>query len=171
MLRCGMPISLTRVDDGLGVLVEADGFLADAELGECFDRHFDEDVAEFARYRYWLGDYTQVTGTNVTPERLRLIGAGYCRQAEGRKTGFVAVAVSAPLHFGFARIVQGWTGAPFEWFITYSLDEAKAWLAERVRAEYGTDIRLESEAAPPLSELADGGPRRGGAAGGERIAD
>lgn len=142
-----LPIELRTLDGGRGVSIRGGGTLTDAEFVSAHQSILSLDETTFRSRRYWLGDYSDVSELGVALGSVRDFGQALCLRGKGTLTSLIAVAVGDQLEFGLARVIQSWSGPSFEWFVTYSLDEAKAWLKTRVMQEFGFEPRFEED--PP----------------------
>jgi hypothetical protein len=124
-----MPVSIMITDEGLGVLLTAEGKLSFQEVLTANENFFKYHAEEFLRCRYWFADYSQVEYTDVDFTQIRHLAAMHISVSKLNPHLIVAVYSSADFIFGMARMWEsfaaetGWTTQVFR-----SAEEAKNWL-------------------------------------------
>ena len=133
-----MPIKISDLDGGLGNLILGSGVIDDKEYLKAFREHLMQDAAKFRRYRYSLGDWTQVTQVNVTNDAIHQI-ADLCKKVSSvNPDAVVAVAAKSDVVFGLSRMSQllmdetGWEHKVFR-----NREDAEEWIKAKVREKHG----------------------------------
>lgn len=128
-----MPVSITIADDGLGVVLIAEGKLSFEDVLQANEDFFKRHAWEFPNCRYWFADYSQVEETDVDFTQIRKLASMHVEVSKQNSQLVVAVLSSANFIFGMARMWEsfaaetGWATQVFR-----SADEAKAWIRASV---------------------------------------
>ena len=127
-----MPYTISRLDNGLGVLHFWSGTITNEEYVSAITAHFDEPQEQFGALYYSLVDLTNVevvdVPTETVKEAARLGKANFHRNPRV----IIGFAATADLLFGLSRLWQGIVG-----------DETWAMKAFRTRGEAEDWIRAE----------------------------
>jgi hypothetical protein len=128
-----MPVSITIIDGGLGVLLVAEGSLTFREVLDANENFFKQHAEEFIRCRYWFADYSRVEQSDVDFTQIRQLAALHVNVSKLNPQLIVAVHSTADFIFGMARMWEsfaaetGWKTQVFR-----SAEEANAWVQAHI---------------------------------------
>ena len=132
-----MPLEISFLDNGAGVLIVGTGMMSGQELLEAKTALF-ADQDRTRRYRYGLIDYAGVTDLEMTSRELELVAAKD-RQAAVIAPGVcVAIIANKDVVYGLARMWEAYMhNAGWETHVFRSRESAEAWIRERVVKHFG----------------------------------
>jgi len=141
--RTAIPIGITYLDDGAGVVFTGSGVVTGAEIRAANAEIFSRDLA--ARpYQYCLFDANGLTGMNVSADGVRAIAGQDISAARQMPVVVVAIYANSDLSFGLARMWEslvaqsGWTTGVFR-----DRAAAVAWLKKEVADRFERSIAVD----------------------------
>ncbi len=140
-----MPIEITDMDHGKGVLIRASGFVTDDEYKRSHVEHLSQDVEKLRKYLWSFSDWTEATGTNVTTGTLQSI-VRMCLDSQLQDVNpVVAIAGRDDLIYGMGRMFES-LAASTSWKVGvfHQRDEAENWIKETVQAIRGFEAKRDS---------------------------
>lgn len=138
-----MPLTVTYLDDGRGIVASAEGHLTGAELldvqsGVNLIDHSTRPVL------YTFFDFNNVERVDIsTPELQRSAEVAICAHAAGAKRRIVAILAGRDFPFALARMWLVFIEAT-DWDAMVFRDRsvAVAWVRSRVAERFGVEIAL-----------------------------
>ena len=135
-----MPFEIRDLDEGRGNLIIGSGTVTSEEYLTTHKAHLAQAEDKFRKYRYSLADYTAVTKVKVFSKDVRLIGELSKHAAAVNPDAIVAVVADQDVIYGLSRMWQiSSDGTQWEIRVFKSTDDAKEWIAERVKERFGID--------------------------------
>ena len=138
-----MPLTLTYLDEGHGVVYTASGRITGAEI---IDAQAAVESRDRAAQTIWysLFDFDDITGLEISTDNLRKVADRSIAAANHGAKGRV-VGIYAKNNFAYA-ISRMWMvyveQASWETAVFRERSEAVAWIRERVRTKFGVAITL-----------------------------
>ncbi len=135
-----MPIHQRFVNNGLGVVFEADGVVTRDEFLDCFVNYFNSPDEIFLPLRFSLTDLSNVTGVEVTADDIADVGIVAREAYERNSNSIVAFAAPSDLMFGLATVWTAWTGQR-TWTTNLLRDRhsAERWLRNQLFERFGME--------------------------------
>ena len=138
-----MPIEITDIDEGRGVLINASGTLTDDEFLDSFRRHLTQDPDKFKKYRYSLTDYNKVNKLEVSTDAIHCVSDLCRRAAKVNPEPLVAIVCEHDLLYGLARMWQQLMDEGLWETKIFRQDyEARSWLKKRAEEKWQMDCPL-----------------------------
>ena len=135
-----MPIALSEIDDGIGVLFVGKGSVNDQEYIDVYKDHLTQAPEKFKKYKYSFSDFSAVTSIDISTESIEYI-VRLCNQAaQINPHPIVALVSGSDLGYGLSRMFEillhetNW-----EVMVFRSKIDAIDWVKERVKAKFGID--------------------------------
>lgn len=99
-------------------------------------------VKKMKNYKYGLIDYSNIPQFNVSNSEIEIIASHDKKTSEYISGGGVAIAAKEDLGFGLNRmweIIVENAGLQWETMVFRAIEDAKAWVRERVKEKYEID--------------------------------
>ena len=149
-----MPIQIEDLDNRIGNLIRLTGSVDEDEYFAAIRPHLEQEPNKFAKYRFSISDYSQVTELTIPSSAVKRL-ADLCKvSAQTNPEVLIATVAQGDLAFGVSRMwemlideVEGWEPRVFR-----SMPDAQDWINLRVHARFGlTGLTFE-----PVSNTAQG---------------
>ena len=138
-----MPVEYKFLDDGIGVLLEAEGRVTGQKLIETLAEIYrSEEKAK--KFKYSIIDFTDIEKMDVSNGELDLISEKHRDAGKLTADRVIAVAAGKDIAFGLSRMWQA-SIDDNNWDITIvrTRNEAESWVREKVRSKFDIDITME----------------------------
>ena len=132
-----MPINVLDLDDGLGVLIRADGDVSAKEFYDAIGQHLSKPDERLKKYLYSVSDYTEVDKFEVNLSYIAKIAKRSVEIAKVNPDVVVITIVSKDFLFGIVKIwaglakLSGWNIKIFK-----QREEAYQWLKKQMSEKY-----------------------------------
>ena len=138
-----MPIKITDLDNGLGVLIKGTDIITAEQYLEEISKHLSQPEEKFKKYIYSISDYIEVSGSNINLGNIHKIASQSIKAAKKNPGAIVGIVVNSEKLYGMAKIwsalskLTGWKINVFR-----EREELNKWLNKEIQNTHG-DIALE----------------------------
>lgn len=137
-----MPIEVTHLDSGKGVLFEGKGTLAAGDIIGATEQILLRDLAA-EPYLYALIDLSGIERTSVTGDDIRRIADQDVQVSRELPRVVVAVVTADDAVFGLARAWQAYVSVTnWDTWVFRDADEARRWIRSQVAEIFGERVEL-----------------------------
>ena len=137
-----MPIEVKYLDGGKGTFFDGKGDITGEDIIGANKEIFSSEE-KIRRYKYTLLDLTSMDDFDVLTSDVEEIARINIGAAEIIPDFVVAIAARKDIVFGLSRMWQTLVDSTtWETKVFRTVDEAKVWIKERVKAKFGIDVTI-----------------------------
>jgi hypothetical protein len=136
-----MPIKIKYSDNEIGVLYIGEGIVSGDDIIISNRKTF-SSIERMKTLKYCLVDYSNIAQFNVSNSEVEIIVSQEKEASEYILDGVIAVVSNKDIAFGINRMWEtlfAIEGLQWETNVFRAIEDAKAWIKERVKAKYGID--------------------------------
>ena len=133
-----MPVKISYLKDH-GVVVKGSGFVTWKDIYHANETLYDT-ADKIKSIYYQIADFSNVTGTDITSEQVKILAEQDARAAKVNPNLIVAVVGADDLVYGLARMWEAYAGeVSFETGVFRDIDAARQWIADKIDKLHGRE--------------------------------